>query len=94
MQFRVFLKGGAEMVATDKIGTVMTWEELLNEFPEMYVGLGDYADDNDGIRGRVLYVCNDVKERDRILKQNIENSEQIHWLYTYDEMRGVELWQL
>ena len=36
------------MIATDKIGTFMKWRDLLNEFPEMYVGLTDWVDLEEG----------------------------------------------
>ena len=83
------------MVVTDKIGTIMTWEELLKEFPEKWVGLGDYVDDYDGISGRVICIFDDIVEKDRYMREHLNpDGELIHWVYTYDETKGTDLWQL
>ena len=41
-----------------------------------------------------MYVCDSATERDRIEKQSILNHEEVFWLYTHDETKEQELWEL
>lgn len=76
------------------IGTVMTWNDIVDHYPDKIVGLLDYDEKNDPITAKLMCVCNDKKERFAKIKEFAKKNLTLYWTHTIEPMGGNGLWQL
>ena len=67
------------------LGRRVTRSELLEVFPGKWVGLADTHDGGE-LTGTLLYVCEDEKEKTKLLKENVDNGDEVLWIYVTEEV--------
>ena len=78
----------------ENIGKVMTWDDIVSNYPNCMVGLLDYNQKQKPITAKLMCVCRNEEEELKYVRKFREKGIKLCWISTFESMEYNGLWQL